>query len=97
MITELAILTIDPDNAEDFEKTYQDVVHILRRQPGYLADKLMRAIERPEEYILAVEWESVADHENFIAAADYPDLDGALGEYVLEANVAHFNTLFLSD
>ena len=93
MVTEIAVLKIDPSQAEAFEKTYQDVVHILRRQPGYQADKLLRAIERPEEYILTVEWDSVADHENFIKAPDYPDLDGALGAFVKEGDFAHYRTI----
>jgi len=94
MITELAILTINPTDAEEFEKTHQDLVQILRRQPGYLDDKLMRAIERPEEYVLAVEWEAVEDHQRFIDSADYPALDGPLGSYVKEGSFAHYNSLF---
>ncbi len=94
MVTELAILKIDPAEAEAFEKTYQDVVHILRRQGGYLADKLMQGVERPEEYVLAVEWESVEDHQRFIDSADYPSLDGALGKYVKEGSFAHYRTIF---
>lgn len=90
MVTEVAVLKIDPSQAKKFEKTYRNVVGILRRQRGYINDRLMRAIERPEEYILAVEWDQVADHERFIAAPDYPDLDGALGQYVVDANFAHY-------
>ena len=90
MIKEIAILKIDPARAEAFEGVYRDVAHILRRQPGYRSDRLYRAIERPEEYILEVEWESVADHENFISADDYPDLDGALGLFVKEGGFAHY-------
>ena len=93
MVTELAILKIDPVDAEVFEKTYQDVVHILQRQAGYQADKLMRAIERPEEYVLTVEWENVEDHQRFIDSADYPSLDGALGQYVKEGSFAHYRTI----
>ena len=93
MVTEIAVLKIDPAQAKAFEKTFQDVVHILHRQPGYQNDRLYRAIERPEEYILTVEWDSVADHENFIQAPDYPDLDGALGQFVIEGDFAHYQTI----
>jgi len=93
VVTEIAILKIDPAQAEEFERTYQDVVHILRRQPGYQNDRLFRAIERPEKYILTVEWDSVADHENFIQAPDYPDLDGALGKFVKDGDFAHYRAI----
>ena len=91
MITEVAILIIDPGEYEKFERTYREVMHILQRQPGYKSDKLMRAIEHPEQYILAVEWDSKEDHLRFMDAPDYPELDGALGEFVKDASVAHYN------
>jgi heme-degrading monooxygenase HmoA len=94
MVTELAILNIDPAKAEEFEKTYQDVVHILRKQPGYLNDKLMRAIERPEEYVFLIEWGSVSDHERFIDSSEYPSLNDRLGDFVKDASIAHYITLF---
>lgn len=93
MITEIAILIINPAEAERFEQTYRDVVHILQRQPGYQSDKLMRAIEHPEQYILTVEWGSVEDHMRFVDAPDYSDLDGALGEFVNEGSFAHYNSI----
>ena len=40
MITELAILRIDPVNAEQFENTYREVVHILKRQSGFITEKI---------------------------------------------------------
>ena len=93
MITEVAILKIDPAEAEKFERTYREVAHILQRQPGYLTDRLMKAIENPGQYILAVEWGRVQDHLDFIAAPDYPELDGALGKFVKEASFAHYSSL----
>lgn len=93
MITEIAILKIDPTQSDDFEHTYREVVHILQRQPGYQSERLMRSIEDPEQYILAVEWDSKEDHLRFMDAPDYPDLDGALGKYVKDAAVAHYCTL----
>ncbi len=93
MITEVAILKIDPAEAVKFERTYNEVVHILRRQPGYQSDKLMRAIEYPEQYILSVEWGSVQDHLRFIDAPDYPELDGALGAFVKDVSFAHYTSI----
>ncbi|MGB2964530.1 MAG: hypothetical protein WBB69_11150 [Anaerolineales bacterium] len=52
------------------------------------------AIERPEEYVLAAEWEEVEDHQRVIDSADYPALDGAQGQYVTDASISHYKTLF---
>lgn len=91
MVTEVAILKIDPSKAEAFEKMYSDVVPVLRRQDGYINDSLMRAIERPEEYILSVEWEAVESHQNFIDSSEYPLMSGPFGEFVLDSHFAHYN------
>ena len=93
MVTEVAILKIDPEKAEAFEKMYSKVVPVLRRQDGYISDELSRAIERPEEYILRVEWENVESHQKFIDSSDYPQMSGPFGEYVLDAGFAHYNTV----
>ena len=93
MITELAILKIDPKKADLFESTYRDVVHVLKRQPGFLSEQLLRAIEAPEQYVLSVEWESVEDHKRFIDAPDYPDLDSALGQFVVDGSFYHYNSI----
>lgn len=93
MVTEVAVLKIDPKNASAFEEMYSEVAPVLRSQKGYLSDKLMHAIERPEEYILAVEWESKEAHEAFIASEDYSKMSGRFGEFVIESGFAHFTTV----
>ena len=93
MITEIAMLTVDSSEVEAFEKMYQEVVPVLRKQPGYLSDTLMHAIERPDEYILAVEWESVKDHERFIESEEYPNMSGPFGEFVKDSSFAHYRTV----
>ena len=93
MVTEVAQLQVDPHQAEGFENTYLTVAPILRRQAGFQGDRLLRSIEHPGQYILAVEWDAVADHQRFIDSADYPDLDGPLSEFVQEGSFAHSLTV----
>ena len=86
MITEVAILKIDPAESEKFERTYREVVHILQRQPGYQSDRLIRAIEYPEQYILSPELEQEFDMiwDKMITQRfgfkDYSELRVAIGE-----------------
>jgi heme-degrading monooxygenase HmoA len=93
MVTELAIIKIDPSESESFEKMYKEVVSVLREQPGYQHDKLMRAIERPEEYLLAVEWDSVGSHQAFIDSDSYSLMSDPFGKFVKDSSFAHFNTV----
>ena len=90
MVTEVAVLKIEPKNASAFEDMYSEVAPILRSQKGYLSDKLMRAIERPEEYILAVEWEAKESHEAFIVSEDYPKMSNRFGEICYRIRVCSF-------
>jgi len=93
MVTEVFVFKIDPAEDRTFEKMYAEVVPVLRRQKGYQSDKLMRAIERPDEYILAVEWDSVEAHQAFAGSADYPEMDGPFGGFVKEGILAHYKTV----
>lgn len=93
MVTEVAILKIDQNKAKDFEKMYAEVVPVLRRQSGYISDKLMHANERPEEYILAVEWENIDSHQRFIDSSEYSQMSDPFGKYVIESTFAHYFTV----
>ena len=93
MVTEVFVFKIDPARANEFEKMYTEVISNLRAQAGYRSEKLMRAIERPEQYILAVEWDSVKAHQAFIASASYPKMSGPFGEFVKEGDFAHYTTI----
>jgi heme-degrading monooxygenase HmoA len=96
MVTEVAILKIDPANASAFEQMYEEVVPVLRRQAGYQSDKLLRAIERPEEYILSVEWDSVDAHQAFIDSDEYSLMAEPFGGFVVDSGFAHYNTISAS-
>ena len=93
MVTEIFVFKIDPAEAQEFENVYTEVVPVLRGQKGYRSDKLMRAIERPAEYILAVEWDSIDAHQAFIDSDAYPEMDGPFGRFVIEGKLAHYTTV----
>jgi len=45
MVKEVAVIKIDPTEAECFIRTYREVAPILRRQPGFISDELMSVLE----------------------------------------------------
>jgi heme-degrading monooxygenase HmoA len=93
MITELVRMRITSNGARDFVKMYEDTAPVIRRQKGYISDKLMRSIEDPEEFVLTVEWVSVEAHEALIASDDYSLLDMAFKTYLVEAHTSHYVTV----
>lgn len=82
MITEIALLTIDPDRAEAFEAAVAGAAHLFRRAPGCHSMALEREIEDPARYRLRVEWESVEAHmEGFRTSPDFQAWRAAAGPF----------------
>lgn len=62
MITEIATLTIDPGQAEAFEKAVAEAAPLFQGAQGCYGMRLEQVIETPEKYHLLVQWESVEHH-----------------------------------
>ena len=62
MILEVAVLSVRPGRAADFEAAFARASSIISAMRGYLSHDLRRCIEVPDRYILLVEWESLEAH-----------------------------------
>jgi len=62
MIREIATLTIEPGNASAFEAAVTEAKPLFLGAAGCHAMHLERVIEKPGQYRLVVEWESVEAH-----------------------------------
>ena len=63
MILEAAHLQVRPGQSEAFEAAFREAQSIISSMPGYRSHQLQRCIEREGHYLLLVEWDSVAAHE----------------------------------
>ncbi|MBL0076202.1 MAG: antibiotic biosynthesis monooxygenase [Rhodocyclaceae bacterium] len=63
MILEVAPLQIRAGQSAKFELAFAHAQQIIEAMPGYLSHSLQRCIERDNEYILLVEWDTLAAHE----------------------------------
>ena len=63
MILEVAPLKIRPGEAAEFEAAFGEAQAIIASMEGYLSHELNRCLERPDEYVLLVRWETLEDHE----------------------------------
>ena len=63
MILEVALLYIRPGQAMQFESAFQEAQAIICSMQGYVSHELQRCIERENEYILLVRWQTLEDHE----------------------------------
>lgn len=63
MILEVAILNIKQGQALAFEEAFGKAVRLISSQKGYISHELKKCLEEEDKYLLLVQWESVADHE----------------------------------
>lgn len=82
MILEVAPLRIRPGQAERFENSFRQAQAIISAVPGYVSHELQRCVERPDEYVLLVRWESIDAHQvNFRGSPDYEQWRKLLHHY----------------
>ena len=63
MILEVAPLHVRSGQASEFEAAFRQAQAIISSMPGYISHELQRCIERDNEYILLVQWQTLHDHE----------------------------------
>jgi heme-degrading monooxygenase HmoA len=62
LILEVALLTVRPGQNADFEKAFREAQAIISAVDGYVSHRLQRCLERPDKYLLLVEWRRLEDH-----------------------------------
>ena len=63
MITEVIRYKIPSTQAPAFERAYQQAESLLMNSKHCLGYKLLHGIEKPENWILLLYWDSVEGHE----------------------------------
>jgi heme-degrading monooxygenase HmoA len=74
MILEVATLQVKAGQESEFEAAFLQAQRIVSCMPGFVSHDLQRCIERPDEYILLVVWQTLEDHEvGFRQSAEYQE------------------------
>lgn len=63
MVTEIAILNIDSEQEEAFEKDFKLAGKYISSIEGYSGHTLKKCIETSGRYILIANWRTLEDHE----------------------------------
>jgi heme-degrading monooxygenase HmoA len=72
MVLEVAVLHIAPGQAQDFEVAFREAQQIIVAMPGYQSHELKKCVEKTDQYLLLVQWDSVESHEQgFRASPEY--------------------------
>ena len=81
MVLEVAQFDITPGSEEAFAAAYGRARELLASSPGCGTVRMTRGVETPTRFVLIVEWESVAAHEDFRASDRFPQWRGLIGPH----------------
>jgi heme-degrading monooxygenase HmoA len=73
MLLEIAQIAIKPGLESEFEAGVKQAAPLFRRAKGCKSMSLQRSQEVPSRYRLFVRWETLADHQGFVASADHEE------------------------
>lgn len=72
MILEHAVLPVVPGREAEFLDAFRRAQSIIASMPGFIDLSLNRGIERPNEFLLLVRWDSLEAHTvGFRQSAEY--------------------------
>jgi heme-degrading monooxygenase HmoA len=93
MVLEVALIDVLAGEEDKFLAAYQVARETLATTPGCLSVRMTRGIESPSRFVLLVEWESVAAHEeNFRATQRFTTWRGLIGPFFTgPPTVEHFH------
>jgi heme-degrading monooxygenase HmoA len=99
MILEVAPLKIRPGRSTEFEAAFREAQRIIAGMHGYVSHELQRCLERADEYLLLVRWQTLADHEvGFRTAPEYQEWKRLLHHfYDPFPTVSHYETVTTND
>ena len=90
MVTEFAEIDIKPGMEATFIGDVEASRPIFARSPGCRGLVLRRSIEQPHHFVLNIEWDSVAAHNQFRAAPEFALWRGNVGAcFAAPPNVWH--------
>jgi heme-degrading monooxygenase HmoA len=92
MVTEVTHITATAGSGALLIEAFLKVQPVLRKAPGLVRDKLMRVVERPDEFYLEIEWETLERHLEFTRSQSFSVVDGALQAHIAAAEVVHCET-----
>jgi heme-degrading monooxygenase HmoA len=95
VITEHAVLPVRPGQAAAFVEAMDRAKAIIAASPGFISLRVARCLERPDTFVLLVEWETLEAHTvGFRGSEAYQEWRALLHHFYDPAPVVeHFETV----
>ncbi|GAB1690542.1 antibiotic biosynthesis monooxygenase family protein [Krasilnikovia sp. M28-CT-15] len=92
MVLEVALIDVLPGHEDAFVADYRQGHPVLAGTPGCRSVRMTRGIESPSRFVLLVEWDSVAAHEeNFRGTERFAQWRALIGKHFANPPVVeHF-------
>lgn len=92
MVLEVALFDVVAGREDEFAAAYAEAHTLLAGTPGCRSVRMTRGVETPTRFVLLVEWDSVAAHEeNFRATDRFTRWRALIGPYfAAPPRVEHF-------
>ncbi|MEM9142990.1 MAG: antibiotic biosynthesis monooxygenase [Bacteroidota bacterium] len=82
MILEMAVLNIKEGMSLEFEKSFERAAPILSGMKGHCSHELRKCLDREDQYLLLVHWETLEDHEvGFRQSEEYQEWKALLHHF----------------
>ena len=96
MILEVAVLDIKSGQTEAFEEMFAKAQVILSAMDGYVSHELQNCIEKPNRYILLVNWQTLSHHTvGFRESTEYQEWRALLHHFYQPfPEVEHYRTVY---
>ncbi len=97
MILEVATLDVKPELRSEFETAFAQAQSIIAGMSGYISHELKQCIEKPDRYMLLVNWATLEDHTiGFRQSTEYEQWRALLHHFYNPApSVEHFTSVSL--
>jgi heme-degrading monooxygenase HmoA len=81
MVLEVALIDVIPDREDEFASAYAEARPTIVGAPKCRSVRMTRGVESPSRFVLLVEWDSIADHQNFRDSERYTIWRSLIGPY----------------
>jgi len=96
LILEVVNWVVKPNQEKAFESAFEKAQKILSGMCGYRSHQFQKCIEKPNRYILLVEWETLKDHTvGFRESTQYQEYKALLNQYYEPgATMEHYEVVY---
>lgn len=81
MVLEVALIDVRAGAEAAFEAAYAQARELVSATSGWQSMRMTRGIETPTRYVLLVEWDSVAAHEDFRSSDRFSQWRALIGPH----------------